>query len=226
MNAGWIAVVVLYAAAGAATLVVYLRRADEQRLAKLTNAPMVFLFWPLSLLSVAGDAAPAQASEPALSFGAEIGERLRQIESAAAECADWIGELVSPQMQAIRQACHEVGIWQARVDELEQLLRQPDFDEQTLRERWSGVPDPAGDGAACLQNIAELRRLHGEYRQRIDRFHLRLERVGSQLMVLRFCDTSNERAEAEIEQLIALVDSLRETRQLSETASEPLAVDR
>ncbi|MCA9520780.1 MAG: hypothetical protein KC609_07400 [Myxococcales bacterium] len=212
----------IYLAAGLVTLVIYLRASDLDRRRTLINAPVVLLFWPLSLQALL--ARPdAEGAAPERRVSPEVAERLRQIASASAECPGWIADLVARQLPSIRQVSEEVADWQQRLAELERLLQQPAFDEQLVRERWQGLEDPAGDGAACLQNIGELQRLRGEYRQRIDRFHLRLERVGSQLTVLRFCDASSESAEAEIEQLINLVDSLRETRNLTETATEPNA---
>jgi len=191
-------------------------------------------FWPLLLPMMQGRGVLSYTrGEPIFSetsllagpYGKRIGQALLLIQATIEESGEWTrGVLSVEQLKSIGRQLH---LLDTKIAEIVHTLKKPAFSsekqEQLLRELQDEQSGSLAQESAriCLKNIQQLQMLLQDYKRQMEDMLLLLERVHSQMTLLRFSTSRARHSHTELEQLILLVESLQEALPATDTPSEP-----
>ncbi|TNE48583.1 MAG: hypothetical protein EP343_15990 [Deltaproteobacteria bacterium] len=207
--------VFLYGAVGVTCGIAFARQVDESPQARYLKASLSLLFWPLlfPLLlprSVPRDVTWRKQWEKG-PFHESIDSLLQSVNDAlhqAEEHVSWPMERERNSMEKLSQHLYR---WDGRIAELNGLLEQPDFNkehaEALLVEREErGAKAPAESARIHLANVCKLHDLRGKLISSMEEALAMLERVRSQVTLLRFTGESSNEMKRDMEDILLLVD--------------------
>lgn len=210
---------VLYSAIGVACGVAFVRQPVGSSYTKVVKATLSLLFWPLllPLLLPFSSRKPRtlQHWEPG-PYHASI-EALLQGVSSAIELTEQQSALsLDRERGAMEKLSSHLYRWDERIAELDSLLCQPDFDvehsQKILEERQRYQAESATESARIhLANIKKLHELREKLANNVEEALALLERVRSQVTLLRFTGDSPVAMKREMEDVLALVNGWDES---------------
>lgn len=199
---------ILYLLLGGVVAVALVLRAEGRgRGARAATFVAGVLFWPLFapfLLAPAKAAPVASTAPPAQEAQARLRAALGQVEGLAAE-------VLRPEVARLRGLVDAVGKMEARVAEMDALLKTREFDRaaasaqlESLAHRGLEPADPRVQSVqARLRNMERLAAMRERTAADLERVVLQLEEMGSRLRLLQFAG----RPDAELVELLQSVAS-------------------
>lgn len=187
---------------GCAVVVALRPAAPAQR---VVDAGLVILFWPLY-----GPFLLARWS------GADSGTAGSEVAFLAAlrRAAGTPLAALLPDERAARLLARRLRVAAAKVDEIDSLLRRPDFDEQDAQRRLADLQQRcASDNALAtaasrIQNIRRLRALRDRFSRELDELDELLKQLTTQAEVVRLAGAPDRDAQDLVREIVSRVEGL------------------
>ncbi len=207
----------------------YLREEEGRALSRALRVLLTACFWPLYLpLLLSGSRGATPNVAAAGTTGARAVDRLdprvqraeETLLSGLASLGGFAAGVMQPEVVRIRTLSASLHGLSARLREMDRLLASPEFDAgaaRTLLVELSTRRPEARDSDARvgsvqtrLRNIERLQSLRDHTAELLERALLKLEELGSAVLLLRFAENPEREVAGLVRDLAASVDGLSE----------------
>lgn len=189
----------------------YLARARTFAWSAVAAGLGTFLFWPIFvpfLLARTNPAAPTRTSR----YDDRIRAGEARLERALASLDGVAEDLLAPERPQVRALGDHLRSIARRAEEMCGLLATEEFDRRRAEEALAATDDECRVASldARLRNIARLERLHAEAVDDLENALVRVEEIGSQMVLLRFVEDPDREALRLLEELAITVEGATE----------------
>jgi hypothetical protein len=210
---------ILYAVVGIGCAFVVFRRSTGSRQRRVASAALALPLWPIwaPLVLVPDPPRRTPASGRAARIEAEL--------DRAAAAADGSPFAILLPMEAVDRIRREVRQAVSRIDELDGVLGQPEFDMALAEDRVTALTERGSARAlktAVLQrdNVARLEALRDRHARALEELGELVGALRSQLVLARYAGSSPEGVGGIVTELWARVEGLGEVMEATHTEGE------
>ncbi len=207
--------VFLYGAIGVTCGIAFARQVDEATQAKYLKAFLSLVFWPLLLPLLlpkpfSRDVTWRRQMEKG-PFHDSINSLLLSVNEALCQAEVHVSWPMERERYSMEKLSQHLYRWDGRIAELNGLFEQPDFNKEHAETMWierqeRGAKASAESARIHLANVCKLHELREKLVFNMEEALAMLERVRSQVTLLRFTGESSDEMKRDMEDILLLVD--------------------